>query len=263
MSEYQEARQKYDYVPAHLKQPSASEPSTGYFVSFPIHQVEIVDWYSSASVRRNYSSLALDNYHAQLLSSDSDHDLLLGLLSVVYWGFAAGTDRKTRYKRALSRCKAIVEGRTNSLPQPVHEVISHLKRARELLDANKPAEALLECCRIKFLHMAFASKVLAFMRPEAATVYDDVISLRLKDSQHDQLKRMYVSTAIPTSKQKRMDQSIIYEKWCLWCANEAFRLNAANKGWQDWNGDVHPWRALDVERAFFSLGRGVARSAKS
>ena len=33
------------------------------------------------------------------------------------------------------------------------------------------------------------------------------------------------------------------------------RLNASHWHWVDWDGSVHPWRAVDVERAYFALGR--------
>ena len=42
--------------------------------------------------------------------------------------------------------------------------------SRELLTTSRIAEALLEAERIKYLQMAFASKLLTFMEPQMAAV---------------------------------------------------------------------------------------------
>ena len=110
--------------------------------------------------RSRHSSWALDDFHYALLQSENDEDLIHGVLSVVLWGFASGTGGRLYLPRALSRARAIVDGRKNAPPQAENEIIAHIKRSRELLHLSQIAEALLEAEEIKFLKMAFASKLL-------------------------------------------------------------------------------------------------------
>ena len=184
-----------------------------------------------------------------------DKDLFHGLLSVVFWGFASGSNGRLNTPRALSRAKAILIGRKKSAPQAADEIISHLRRSRDLLTTSRIAEALLEVERIKYLQMAFASKVLTFMEPQVAAVYDEVISLRLEKQTDLELRSLFVSTKIPTSKNAQLSQAKTYAEWCHWCSKTASNLNAKRMTWVDWNATEHSWRAVDVERAFFALGR--------
>ena len=122
-----------------------------------------------------------------------------------------------------------------------------------MLNASQIAEALREATQIKFLQMAFASKLLTFMAPNLAAVYDDVISGRLADTA--ELQNLFVSTKNPTSKAAKLKQENIYANWCRWCVEKADNLNANSITWRDWNATEHSWRAVDVERAWFALGR--------
>ena len=187
--------------------------------------------------------------------SDNEEDLFHGLLSVVFWGFASRSNGQLNAPRALSRAKAILIGRKNSAPQAANEIISHLRRSRELLTTSRIAEALLEAKRIKYLQMAFASKLLTFMEPEVAAVYDEVISLRLEKQTDAEFRSLFVTTNIPTSKNAQLSQAKTYADWCRWCSKKASDLNAKGTTWVDWNATEHSWRAVDVERAFFALGR--------
>jgi hypothetical protein len=137
----------------------------------------------------------------------------------------------------------------------MHEIVDHLRRCRELLKASQIDEALLEGMRIKYLKMSFASKLLTFMEPRIAAVYDEVISLRLEKQSNPELRSLYVSTTIQTSKNRQVSQAKAYEGWCRWCASKADTLNTLGVNWVDWDATEHSWRAVDIERAFFSLGR--------
>jgi hypothetical protein len=177
------------------------------------------------------------------------------LLSVVFWGFSSGVDGRLNTQRALSRAKAVVFGRKNARPQPEDEIIAHIKRSRELLNISRIAEALLEAEQIKYLQMSFASKLITFMNPAAAAIYDAVISLRLEKETDPELRRLFVSTDMPTSKSAKTSHAKAYAAWCEWCAKKAGDLNAQGAKWLDWNGTANSWRAVDIERAFFALGR--------
>jgi hypothetical protein len=254
-SELKDARGKYAYVPACVVSAGNAKPDLSWKSLNLVVRVP-KDWESGTKeIRSQYSSLDLDEFHRELLQSDNDEKLIHGLLSVVFWGFASGSDGRLRVNRALSRAGAIIEGRTNSLPQATDEVIFHLKRSRELLKVSKNAEALLEAVQEKCLQMAFASKLLTFMDPQAVAVYDEVISLRLAQQVEPELRCLFVSTKIPTSKAAKLAQAETYANWCEWCSTKASSMNANRTKWVDWNGAEHNWRAVDVERAFFALGR--------
>ena len=60
--------------------------------------------------------------------------------------------------------------------------------------------------------MSFASKVLTFMNPNIAAVYDAVISDRLKRQSSADLNSLFVSTKWTNSLKGRMNQGVIYEQ---------------------------------------------------
>lgn len=247
-SRLREARIAYSYVPAQLvRSNGATNISWGdlELSSWVPHK----EWHSDPSQRTSHSSLQLDNFHSQLLTSDSDDDLKHGLLSVVFWGFASGKDNRIRERRALARAKWHVHGKVNDPPQDLNEVLNHLITARTFLYNSRTGDALIEITKIKYLGLAFGSKILAFMNPRIAGVYDKVISEHLANHPSADMRNMGGGTAA-TSKRA---QASLYSNWCGWCANKAEELNSARMTWLDWNGLEQPWRAVDVERAIFSL----------
>jgi hypothetical protein len=206
-SELKAAREKYQYVPARLirahndREPDLNWKSLKLVMDIPR------DWDSGdQNIRSQYSSIQLDDFHCSLLQSESEYDLMHGLLSVVFWGFASGTDGRIRSNRALARAKAVVDGRTNAPQQPDADIIAHLKKCRQLLRGSQIAEALREATQIKFLQMAFASELLTFMAPNLAAVYDDVISKQLQGVNSREQQNLFVSTKKPTSEAAKLKQ---------------------------------------------------------
>jgi hypothetical protein len=193
--ELKSAREKYRYVPARLvRSVDASSNAALAWKSLRLVTDVPSNWRNADdTTRAKYSSFELDEFHRKLLNSDKDEDLMHGLLSVVFWGFASGTQERITAERALARCSALINGRQNAKPQSSEEIISHLERVRDLLDGSRISNALQEAMKIKFLGMSFASKVLAFMNPAIGAVYDDVISSRLMKSTESMLRNMYVT----------------------------------------------------------------------
>jgi len=182
-AELKAAREKYAYVPARLIRASGAAAAELSWKSLNLIVDIPIKWDAGhKEIRSQYSSWGLDEFHRGLLQSDDEEELFHGLLSVVFWGFASGSNGRLNAPRALSRARAILIGRKRSSPQAANDIVSHLRRGRELLKASKFAEALVEVEQIKYLQMAFASKVLTFMEPQAAAVYDEVISLRDRSS---------------------------------------------------------------------------------
>jgi hypothetical protein len=85
--------------------------------------------------RARYSSFDLDEFHRLLLNSDNEEELMHGLLSVVFWGFASGSSGQITKERALFRSRALVYGRSNAKPQPSEPIISHLIKSRGFLSS--------------------------------------------------------------------------------------------------------------------------------
>jgi hypothetical protein len=253
-SEIKAAREKYNYVPARLIRAGVSVAADLSWNSLKLIMDVPKGWDVKHS-RLQYSSYELDEFHRGLLQSEDEDDLIHGLLSVVFWGFSSGVGGRLNTPRALSRAKAIVVGTKNAPPQPINEIIAHIKRSRQLLNVFQIAGALLEAQQIKYLQMSFASKLLTFMDPNVAAVYDAIISLRLEKDPDPELRKLFVSTKMPTSKNAKVSQATAYAAWCRWCAKKASDMNAQGTKWLDWNGTANRWRAVDIERAFFALGR--------
>jgi len=198
-----------------------------------------------------YSSWDLDQYHFSLLRSAIDEDVLLGVASVMFWGFAQGKGRFTT-ARALSRAKHVAGLGKRSADAPA-QIVRVVRTFSALLDAGDRVQALSEAMSLKYFGLAFASKLLAFALPDTECVYDEVISLRLQDSNDARLRALYVPTV---GMHRLAEKASAYEGWAKLCSAKAAELNHENRRWKDWDGTEREWRAVDVERAFFSLGRG-------
>jgi hypothetical protein len=252
--ELKSARESYGYIPARLVRVSDDDAAKLTWKSLKLDMDVPHKWETGdPKIRTRYSSLELDMFHHALLNGAHDEDLIHGLLSVVFWGFASGTDGRVNSMRALSRSRAILSGRKNAIPQNAEQIVEYLRKTRGLLEASCIADALREAQKIKFLGMSFASKVLAFMNPSITAVYDNVISNKLRVHTSPELNSLFVSTRLTNSQRGRMHQGVTYERWCRWCLTTAETLNASAMKWTDWNGTEHNWRAVDVERAFFAL----------
>jgi hypothetical protein len=121
--------------------------------------------------------------------------------------------------------------------------------ARQLLAEKNPGAALLLAMKVQFLGMSFASKLLMFMNPTAAVVYDSVIARYLQAGSFGSLGWL----ANDPKSQNRRAQSGVYNNWCAYCIDTANEMNRHGSEWIDWDGSRQVWRAVDVERAVFAL----------
>ena len=210
----------------------------------------LLDWQKR---KRNKSSLDLDRFHQQLLLSSNDKDLLHGFWSVVFWGYFSGTDGIFRPGRAISRVKWLIDGKSVHTPQhqpptPNSILINYLRDARCLALEGRFGLALEALMKIRFVGMSFGSKIVMFMHPERAAVYDQVIARKiLADTSFDRMLVVDPSLAGHVT-----SKCAAYDAWCHYCDNKASSLNSSNSQWVDWTGIQHPWRAVDVERAIFA-----------
>jgi hypothetical protein len=242
-------RSAYGYVPARLVKVEQDDCAIAWgdlklVACLPNPQ----DWMAARN-RSNYSSLQLDHFHYALLNGTAE-DRLHGLCSVVFWGFISGTNGRININRAIERTLWLVRGRKKAVPQSVVQISRHLDQAARFLCDGSVGEALLEILQIKFLGLSFASKVLMFMDPSRAVVYDDVIASNLEKESDLELRKIAIDVR-GTQKAK----AYAYSQWCGYCVEVAGRLNESGTHWTDWNGATEAWRAVDVERALFALGR--------
>ena len=252
-------RESYSYVPAHLVQADADGTLTTWS-GRKLNAFVPVDWQKGGSaVRSKYSSMKLDRMHRELLMSESDEDLEQGVMSVYFWGHASGTDDRVNDRRAHERAKWLPIGKSGGTPQPQSEVVDYLRRARQHMREGRVDQALLSAMNLKHFKMSFASKLLAFLSPDSAGVYDKVIGDYLPKDPDATLKTL----GLDTQTARPEVQTATYARWCDWCRNKATELNVASLSWKDWDGQSYEWRALDVERAIFARASRSRRSSHS
>lgn len=210
-----------------------------------------------------YSSFSLDEFHNNLLWSEKPEAPFHGLLSVMFWGFTSGTDHQVRKGRALGKARMLYEGRRSNNPENVvppdtiDDVIAAFRATQGHVRQGNFGAALASANRMKFWGYSFASKLVMFMDPEKAVVYDSVIWELLSVDPDPTLRKMATTRIDRYSYSNRAREAICeqYQQWCNWCAQKASGFNQLGVKWKDWDGDEHEWRAVDVERAFFAKGR--------
>ncbi|HUI21581.1 MAG TPA: hypothetical protein VLZ74_11135 [Methylocella sp.] len=251
-SKFKAAREAYRYIPARLIRANGLGDLNwrGLHLKMDVPS----NWEKGGEVvRQKYSSVKLDEFHYGLLTHADDETLVHGLLSAVFWGFASGVKSRVTSGRALARSEMILRGHSHSRPQNVEQILVQLRKTNEYLRQEKVGDALREARKVKFLGMSFASKVVMFMNPTRAAVYDSIISDKLRKRHATEFRSLYVTTA-GNSPKLIAQQCERYERWCEWCSNTAQFLNRSAMKWTDWDGSKHDWRAVDVERAFFAAG---------
>ncbi|WP_411379077.1 hypothetical protein [Pseudomonas sp. MPB26] len=201
------------------------------------------------------TSSELDRYHHQLLRSTLDEQLLLGYLSVLYWGHYATSKGNTNRARALSKVQTAINGssflrlgeirrRRGLVDFAPDEAVRLLREAASLVDSGQYGEAVRNLCSLPQLQFAFASKIVAFLAPIKCGVIDSVISRKYPIFGF-KLNGKYVSTSTENFQH--------YQTYCSMLSARAELLNelGPKAHWADRDGQTYPWRALDVERSLY------------
>jgi len=169
LSDLSKARGEYRYVPARLISAGENNAALAWGPLRLAADVPSKEIWQAVEGRSAYSSVALDNYHKDLLNGEADSDLLHGLASAVFWGYASGADHRLHIGRSLARVHWLKNGKGKNIdPQPIDEILEHIRGARQLLRRSDLGSAFAEMMKIKFLGMSFASKILMFMDPAKA-----------------------------------------------------------------------------------------------
>jgi len=202
-------------------------------------------WFGRFSPSDKPTALEIDRHHHALLHDENPHKNLAGLASVIYWGFATFGDNYAR-----NRVGWFLNGRRDKAPVAADAAQRSLCRSRIDLGARRFDRALSNLGSLGQLgRTPFASKVVAFLDPDRAGVYDNRIMLGLRD--HPALAghkggplgifhrcQDGVGSVLSPSIGAR------YQAWCEALQKIATSANAAAIG--------APVRAIDVERAIFA-----------
>lgn len=192
------------------------------------------------------TDLELDQYHHQLLHSSDPEQNLLGTASVIFWGFY--TFKRTY---ALNKVKWHIEGIKSKSPSTPELIQEKLIGANSRIDVGKAIGEIESLSQLGSI--PFASKVIAFMKPESAGIYDNQIHKGLTSC--DWFEASKLETRIGTASSRSVQNG--YTRWCDFLVRIADTLNTEiDNGqlwqWTDRSGKNCKWRALDVERALFN-----------
>lgn len=235
-----DARSSYDYPKARILPATDRE-----------HDIRLgPDLYGKFSLPRTdeVTDTALDAYHYRLLRSGQQEDRLLGLASVVYWGYYS-----FGHAYAENRVKWLVNGYRTQLATTPRMAYACTTAAQNHLHRKDLGKALASLRNLSQLNQTpFASKVIAFMAPSIAGVYDNRISRGL--AQEPWAGGMNANVG-------RVDSSKVsasYQSWCIYLSQIASQLNLGISLGKEWawscgNEEGQRWRAIDVERALFAF----------
>lgn len=238
------ARESYRYPSAYLSAPvDARLDPTQFTFARPLEAVPGPKLMSTAQ---------LDHYHGELLNSSEDEDVALGICSVIWWGnyLVKGHPRASR---AEVRVRWFLVGNPRSQASiartgtgPVARIV---REARRLLDEDRYGDALAAICQIPWLSIAFGTKVLAFLMPTKAGVYDVHIS-----------RAMGIANELRPTGHVSANGRRAFGAYCAQLIDVANRMNGSpDMMWTDTDGLRYPWRAVDVERAIFAFVTSMTR----
>jgi len=159
---------------------------------------------------------ALDDYHRGLLRSAADENLIVGALSVLYWGFLAYNPNLALRRVQRSIRSMMRNGNLNNVIEAVRDGV----RYAEEFDFYTAVERF---CALHQIRFSFSTKLCAFSNPDNAGVLDSVIN----DHYTIGLNMNY------SSRVNRMT----YQCYCELLTEKALQLGC---------------RAVDIERALYA-----------
>lgn len=238
---YVQGRASYNYPKAFLQSVAAPGPCD-IALSPTLHANYVVP------AAGQITDLWLDHYHHSLLHSPNPDDRQLGLASVVYWGFFTHGDAFAR-----NRVDWHTNGHLATPATTAAVAVARTNQANAHLSHKQAGEAMSSFGGVSQLgRTPFSSKVVAFMAPSIAGVYDNRISGGLANVPW----ASHMANCIGSSHSPSVRNC--YQSWCVYLTQVAAQLNmgiAAGHPWR-WScgNDIGQlWRAVDVERAWFAM----------
>lgn len=204
--------------------------------------------------RPTVTDLTLDSYQQVLLASPIAPDVWLACGSVIYWGYITSSASRARSRANLYYTKHPIAD-APFVAEVVRHARSHCMSARwgDALATLKPLRQLGQ--------IPFASKIIAYVDPVNAGVYDNRINSFLADS--GLAGPMLGRPAIMRGSSGIMQRATVlsrtvqltYQACCLRLRQLRDQLNVLGVTWQCTEGTVQRWRGVDVERAIFRFAK--------
>lgn len=241
-----EYRNKYNYPKAYLVR---SDKPTDLSISHGVWASPIFNPQDSSS------DLYVDEYHRKLLWSDDPTDNLLGTASVIFWGFYT-----FGHKYSMNRVRRHLYGyatKAATTPAMIHNVLQNIKTSTDHGNSIGYLSEISQLGRI-----SFASKVVAFIHPETAGVYDKQIDDGLTSLDKTGQRTSLIGSVKNTSVQSG------YGEWCenLHAVSRDLNEKIARGEkicWIDPTQGIQNWRTVDVERALFQFFRTMKKKIKT
>jgi len=193
------------------------------------------------------SDLWLDTYHTNLLRSENGGERLLGLASVLYWGYYT-----FNHNYARVRVERMINGYGNYPAITTELATEKLEAIIPLLENGAIGEAIGTLAGLSQLNRTpFASKIIAFISPSTSGIYDNRINSGVKNEPWACQFKNGIGNIASLNIQKK------YQSWCSLLSLIASQLNLGIALGNEWRWscgiDINmSWRALDVERALFA-----------
>lgn len=199
----------------------------------------------------------LEIYLQKLLRAPSADDVVLGYLSVIYWGHYSGQRNRPTAARALGRARMAYGGPRQHVTTPADRryrtvrdvgeecIAEEIRRAVEMIGNGSYGEAVgLMAKELPGVGFSFASKIASFIEPQRCGVIDSVLAEKCPCFGFE-TREGYVAN--------RVINRSLYTDYCKWLQRVALWLNQTGDE-SKWrlNGSLHGWRAVDVERALFA-----------
>lgn len=194
------------------------------------------------------TDIALDSYHHRLLTSPNACDRLLGLASVVYWGYFTFSDPYARNK-----VDWLLSGHAKRPGVSSAAAMHAIDLALVDLGVPDSGLALSRLSQLSGLGQTpFASKVIAFLSPSTSGVYDNRIQKGLTIRQWALCPPPGdIRSGVGQASQPRIQRK--YQNWCFFLERVQAELNGFGCLWQNTETTPQQWRAIDVERALFHV----------
>ncbi len=185
----------------------------------------------------------METFHRDHLTSKYQADVVQGYLSTLYWGHYSGTDGVLRAGRALAKAEAArrsIEERTSI------EIAAAIVRTSGLLiNDGKIGQAALLLTHLPGVGFSFSSKICTFLDPETCGIADSIIAGKYSQFNFVTNVQGYLNISLENASR--------YEAYCEHLCLQAHTLNRSGSTWNDLDDERRDWRAVDIERAYFSI----------
>jgi len=237
--EYIKGRNSYNY------------PAIGLFTNEILN--DIGNWENVYKQHKFNTSLDLDIHHTSHLLSKNENDVLLGIYSVMYWGYI------TSGAKSITRCNWLSNGNARNKQLSLKymgksKAVDIIRKSESFLNNSRYSDALTEIRKLPHVGVSFGTKFLAFIDPENVGILDEKIIRHLaSDSFNDILEKETIRDL-----NKPKNPSIRFQAFCEALNIIKTNLNKNGCQWSDLSGaKMNRFRAIDVERAFFAIAKQI------